>query len=295
MHMDTPVVLIIFNRPDLTKQVLEQIEKARPSQLFIISDGPRTSKRGEQELVRQARKVVENISWPCKVKRKYSDKNLGCRKSVSSGLDWVFSQVDRAIILEDDCVPHPTFFPYCEGLLERYKDNEKISMISGDNFFGENSNHSSYDFSYHSLIWGWATWRRSWDKYKIAEKLGVPYLKRNFATLNVHMNGMRLNSIKLTLLGKIVAWDYIFQYAMLISNGLCIFPNKNLVKNIGFDSNATHTKSPTFHAKLQTEALRFPLIHPKNIIVNSLFEKQMEKTYNRFYILLDILRQFFRL
>ncbi len=295
MHMDTPVVLIIFNRPELTRQVLEQIEKARPSQLFIISDGPRTSKKGEQELVQQARKVVENISWPCKVERKYSDKNLGCRKSVSSGLDWVFSQVDRAIILEDDCIPHPSFFPYCEELLERYKDNEKISMISGDNFFGENSNHSSYDFSYHSLIWGWATWRRSWNVYRIAEKNGIENFESNYSKLKTLMNLTRLQAIKKTLLGKIDTWDYIWQYAMLISNGLCIFPNKNLVKNIGFDSNATHTKRPTFHAKLQTEALRFPLIHPKNIIVNSSFEKQMEKTYNRFYIFLDIFRQFFRL
>lgn len=304
MHMDTPVVLIIFNRSGLTRQVLEQIEKARPSHLFIISDGPRTSKKGEQKRVQQTRKVVENISWPCEVKRKYSDKNLGCRESVSSGLDWVFSQVNRAIILEDDCVPHPTFFPYCEELLERYKDNEKISMISGDNFFSNSFCHSrgggnlynySYDFSYHSLIWGWATWSRTWKTYRLAEKMGVEYLEKNLHELDKFMNPTRLQAIRQTLLGKIDTWDYIWQYAILISKGLCIYPSNNLVQNIGFDVDATHTEYPTFHARLSTKELSFPLVHPKNIIVNSSFEKQMEKTYNRFYILLDIFKQFFRL
>lgn len=295
MHMDTPVVLIIFNRPELTRQVLEQIEKARPSHLFIISDGPRTSKKGEDELVRQTRNVVENVAWTCKVERKYSDKNLGCRESVSSGLDWVFSQVNRAIILEDDCVPHPTFFPYCEELLERYKDNEKISMISGDNFFQKNNSRFSYDFSYHSLIWGWATWSRTWKTYRLAEKMGVEYLEKNLHELDKFMNPTRLQAIRQTLLGKIDTWDYIWQYAILISKGFCIYPSNNLVQNIGFDIDATHTKYPTFHARLSTKELSFPLVHPKRIEVNSSFEKQMEKTYNRFYMLLDLLKQSFRL
>lgn len=291
--MKTPVVLIIFNRPNLTRQVLERIAEVKPEKLFIISDGPRNLQ--EKPLVEETRSIVEHISWKCEVVRKYADKNLGCRKSVSTGLDWVFSKVDRAIILEDDCVPNPTFFPYCEELLERYKDNEKISMISGDNFFGENSNHSSYDFSYHSLIWGWATWSRTWKTYRLAEKMGTTYLEENYNELNMSMNSTRLRAIRQTLLGKIDTWDYIWQYAILISKGLCIFPSNNLIQNIGFNVDATHTKYPTFHAKLSTKELSFPLVHPKRIEVNRSFEKQMEKTYNRFYILLDLLKQSFRL
>ena len=293
--MKTPVVLIIFNRPDLTRQVLEKIEDAKPERLFIISDGPRQAKVGEDLLVQKTRDIVKNVSWNCTVERKYSDSNLGCRKSVSSGLDWVFSRVDRAIILEDDCIPHPSFFPYCEELLERYKNDKNIAMISGNNFFGKNSNHSSYDFSYHSLIWGWATWRRAWNLYHQAEDKGAAYFDTNYIELNKRMKKNRLLSIKQTLLGKIDTWDYVWQYALLISKSLCIYPSNNLVQNIGFDVDATHTKYPTFHARLSTKKLSFPLVHPKRIEVNSSFEKQMEKTYNRFSILLDLLKQSFRL
>lgn len=290
--MKTPVVLIIFNRPDLTRQVLEKIAEAKPEKLFIISDGPRNQQ--ERLLVEEARSVVEHISWKCEVVRKYADKNLGCRKSVSTGLDWVFSQVDRAIILEDDCVPHASFFPYCEELLEKYKDDERIAMISGDNFFTSLS-QCSYGFSRHSLIWGWATWKRTWNTYHHAEKKGVVFLMDHYEELSSLMKPTRLQAIKKTLLGKIDTWDYILQYALLISKGLCIFPSVNLVRNIGFDGSATHTKRPTFHSKLQTHQIIFPLTHPKHFEVDMRFEKQMEKTYNRFYILLDLLRQFFRL
>jgi len=300
--MTTPVILIIFNRPDLTRQVLEKIAEVKPEKLFIISDGPRTSQ--EKLLVEETRSIVRHILWKCEVVRKYADKNLGCRKSVSTGLDWVFSKVDRAIILEDDCVPHASFFPYCEDLLEKYKDDERIAMISGDNFFSNSFCHSrgggnlynySYGFSRHSLIWGWATWKRTWNTYHLAEKKGVSFLTDNYGELSNLMKTTRLQAIKKTLMGQIDTWDYILQYALLISKGLCIFPRVNLVKNIGFDMSATHTKRSTFHAKLQTDPITFPLIHPKHIEVDTKFERKMENTYNRFYILFDLLRQFFRL
>jgi hypothetical protein len=290
--MESPIVFIIFNRPELTQRVFEEIKIAKPKKLFIISDGPRTTQ--EKLLVEQTRSVVEHITWKCEVVRKYADQNLGCRKSVSTGLDWVFSKVERAIILEDDCVPHSSFFPYCEELLEKYKDDERIAMISGNNFF-TSPHQYSYGFSRHSLIWGWATWKRTWEKYHHAEKKGVSFLMENYEALSSLMKSTRLQAIKKTLLGKIDTWDYILQYALLISKGLCIFPSVNLVKNTGFDMSATHTKRPTFHAKLQTHPIVFPLIHPKHIEVDGVFEKKMENTYNRFYILFDLLRQFFRL
>lgn len=161
--MKTPVVLIIFNRPTLTQKAFDEIKKVKPAQLYIISDGPRNKK--EQVLVDESRKIIEQVDWPCVIHKKFSENNLGCKISVSTGLDWVFSQVEKAIILEDDCVPDLSFFRFCEQLLIQYENNKQVMMISGDNFFKTHAEFS-YDFCHHSLIWGWATWRRAWRLYE---------------------------------------------------------------------------------------------------------------------------------
>lgn len=167
--MKAPIVLITFNRPLLTKQVFNVISKAKPSVLFLISDGPRNG--AERKLVEETRQIISLIDWPCKVFRKYSDVNLGCKISVSSGLDWVFSRADRAIILEDDCVPDPSFFTFCDDLLDKYEDNPKIMHITGSFLLGNNSvSKDSYYFSHFTSVWGWATWRRAWTKYDVAIK-----------------------------------------------------------------------------------------------------------------------------
>lgn len=175
--MNTPVVLIIFNRPLLTQIVFDEIKKIQPRQLFVISDGPRND--GEKSLVEQTRKISEQIDWKCEIFKKYSNTNLGCKISVASGLDWVFSQVEQAIILEDDCVPDITFFKFCDELLEKYKENKSIMMISGDNFFEKESTFS-YDLCHHSLIWGWATWGRAWKQYQSASTSSVDLFETKY-------------------------------------------------------------------------------------------------------------------
>lgn len=165
----TPVAFMIFNRPEKTARVFAEIRKARPTQLFIVADGPRTEQ--EKEKTDATRAVTEHIDWECEVKRNYSDVNVGCKMRVSSGISWIFENVENAIILEDDCVPEQSFFPYCQELLERYKDDTRIMHISGDNFeWGRTGNFesdASYYFSRIPHVWGWATWRRAWNLYDI--------------------------------------------------------------------------------------------------------------------------------
>lgn len=289
--MDTPVVLIIFNRPFLTQKVFDEIKKSKPKQLFVISDGPRNEE--EKKIVEETRMIIEQIDWKCNVLKKYSENNLGCKVSVSSGLDWVFSQVEKAIILEDDCIPDPTFFKFCEDLLEKYSDNKKVMMISGDNFF-EKESKFSYDFCHHSLIWGWATWRRAWRQYEVANTSKPEVFEKRRNELSQFVSTRRLDAIKKTLEGKIDTWDYLWQYAMLLNCGLCVYPSVNLVKNIGFGNAATHTKYKTFHSLLSQRPINFPLQHPTNVKSNKSFDDKISRTYHPIYSFLDVIAHFFR-
>lgn len=292
--MKTPIALFIFNRPELTQKVFDIIRKIKPKILFVISDGPRVNKGlKEKQNIEKTRSILSQIDWKCKVIKKYSDVNLGCKLSVASGLDWVFSQVEEAIILEDDCIPDLSFFPYCEELLEKYKQNNSIMMISGNNFVSFKTQFS-YDFTYHSLIWGWATWKRAWKLYQKAETDGLTYINSQRKTLYELMAKSRIKVIEKTLNGLIDTWDYIWQLALLMNNSLCIFPKANLVQNIGFGREATHTKLKTFHSFLITEPLTFPLKHPKQIKANLEFEKTISRTYSISFTLIDLIKQFFR-
>ena len=167
-----PILLIIFNRLETTERVFAQIKKIRPQALFIAADGPRQDRIGEIEKCEKVRNyVINNIDWDCQVKTLFRDKNIGCRLAVSSALDWFFSHVAQGIILEDDCLPNQSFFPYCEELLNRYQDNEKVFMISGNNFLLEpQAESTSYYFSRLTHVWGWASWRRAWSGYDISLK-----------------------------------------------------------------------------------------------------------------------------
>ena len=165
MSLSTPVAFIIFNRPDTTEIVFETIRQAKPSKLLVVADGPRTDRSGEVEKCTATRAVIERVDWECEVITNYSDVNLGCKRRVSGGIDWIFSQVEEAIILEDDCLPAPSFFQFCQTMLERYRYDDRISMIGGSNYQQENSRTSdSYFFTKYAHIWGWATWRRAWKR-----------------------------------------------------------------------------------------------------------------------------------
>lgn len=280
-QLSTPVAFIIFNRPDTTQKVFNAIRQAKPPKLLVIADGARIDKEGEAELCQQTRAIINQVDWDCEVLTNYSDVNLGYRKRVSSGLDWVFEQVEEAIILEDDCLPHPTFFRYCQELLEKYRDDERIMMISGDNFqFGRKRTEYSYYFSHYGHIWGWASWRRAWIKNDDSMKLWQELRDNNWLK-DVLGNDQAVaywSRIFQSVYDGFNTWDYIWVFTMWVNNGLCILPEVNLISNIGFGS-GTHTTSQNSPlADIAVESLSFPLKHPPFVIRNTQADNFTEQT-----------------
>ncbi len=250
--MKTPIVFIIFNRPELTQRVFEEIRRARPEILFIIADGPRPHKIQDAELCKQTRAIVEKIDWPCEVHRNYSEINLGCGKRVSSGLDWVFSQCEQAIILEDDCLPSANFFKFCEAMLDLYKNDSQIMSVSGFSPPIKDLRNLSEDYYFSKLfwMWGWATWKRAWQhydfkmtewpKYKESQKLYEHLsefrmsnqFERDFD--NVYYNNGEI--------GVVDTWDFQFVFSHFFHESIVIKPKYNLIENIGIGHHdATHT------------------------------------------------------
>lgn len=268
--LTTPVAFLIFNRPDTTEQVFEEIRLVKPPKLLVVADGPRPDRLGEAKKCAAARAVIDRVDWPCEVLTNYSDVNLGCKRRVSSGLNWVFDTVEEAIILEDDCLPHPTFFRFCEELLEKYRDDERIALIAGTNYqFGRKRTTFSYYFSRYNHIWGWASWRRSWRRYDVDMKLW-PEVRDGECLRDLLGDDLArfwTKNFEMAYNGKIDTWDYQWTFACWIHNGLSILPNVNMVSNIGFNPDATHTKdSESKVANLPVEDMEFPLSHPKFMI-----------------------------
>ncbi len=269
-QLKTPVTLFLFNRPNTTKRVFDVIRQVKPSKLLLVADGPRADRPGEAEQCAAARAAVEQVDWECDVLKHYADTNLGCMRRVASGLDWVFTTVDEAIILEDDCLPHPTFFRFCEELLEYYRDDERVMHISGDNFlFGRRRTLYSYYFSGHVHVWGWASWRRAWRHYDVTMRrwaelstggwlwdlLGDPFQAAHWTRMFDRAARQAIDT-----------WDYQWVFACWMQNGLSILPQVNLVCNIGFNRQGTRTRVRHPWADLPTQAMEFPLRHPPFLI-----------------------------
>jgi hypothetical protein len=270
-QLETPVALMVFNRPELTRRVFAAVAAARPNHLLVIADGPRTDRSGERELCDEVREIVSAVDWPCKVETNFSEENLGCRRRVISGLDWVFSLVEEAIIVEDDCLPDPTFFPYCAELLERYRDCEQIGIISGFNPMPQSFPFPySYYFTRQVLIWGWATWRRTWQKYD-ASLTAWPAVKQG-RMLERSWREQKLYEPWTGIFDKVHAgvgpdsWDYQLVYSLWTRNLLNAIPSRNLVQNIGFGEEATHTKQADPGLKIQAQNLDFPITHPPAMV-----------------------------
>jgi len=266
-QLTTPVAFIIFNRPDTTERVFAEIAKARPPKLLVVADGPRGSRPGETEKCLKTRAIIDRVDWPCEVLVNFSDVNLGCKNRVSSGIDWVFEQVEEAIILEDDCLPEPTFFRFCQELLEKYRHDERVSMISGDNFqFGQKRGDGSYYFSNFHHIWGWASWRRAWAGY---DKGAAVWPKmRDGGWLNslcLGENGSQFwsKNFQSVFDGDIDTWDYQWVLSSWTQGRLAIIPQVNLISNIGFGQDATHTIGSSIYSEMRCEPISFPLLHPR--------------------------------
>jgi len=278
-----PVLLIIFNRPDLTQRVFERIRQAGPRQLFVAADGPRSGVPADEERCARARQIVEQVDWECEVHTLFRETNLGCKRAVSSAIDWFFENVEAGIILEDDCVSHPTFFPFCAELLERYHDDERIMAISGDNFQrGRQRTPYGYYFSRYNHCWGWATWTRAWQYYDRDMKLwpeirDVGWLEDVLSgSLSVRYWARIFQSV---YEGHIDTWAYQWTFACWVQSGLSILPNANLVSNIGFHGDATHTKGSSRFANMPTEAIEFPLQHPEFVIRDAQADEFTERNH----------------
>lgn len=270
--LKTPILFLIFNRMDETKEVFEAIRKAKPSKLYIASDGARELKAGERYNVESVRTyVTKNIDWPCEVKTLFRENNLGCKVAVSGAIDWFFNNEEMGIILEDDCLPSQSFFRFCEDLLVMYKNEPTVWQITGDNFQdGMIRGKSDYYFSHHVHIWGWATWRDRWKAYDVELKSFKHHQdKRIFKRIfkQSFLVDYWLNIMSNLQAGKIDTWDYQWMYAIWSNQGVCVLPNYNLVSNIGFNNNATHTKTDQSGLSRQKSfELNFPLTHPQIII-----------------------------
>ena len=237
--LSTPVALIIFNRPEPTAAVFAAIATARPKILLIISDGARPGRAGEAEKVAAVRAIVEAVDWPCDVRTNHAAVNMGCKLRVSSGIDWVFSQVDRAIILEDDCLPSPAFFRFAEEMLDRYAEDRRIYSISGSNFSDSQAADGHY-FSNFALMWGWATWRDRWADYDVEPEMPTAELRHMWWRQPISWLYWHKIFRKLTS-GGIDTWDYQWMLTVWRNGALTVRPAVNLVQNIGFGADATHT------------------------------------------------------
>lgn len=266
-QLTTPVAFLVFNRPDTTQQVFEAIRRARPPKLLVVADGPRVDRPEEEEKCQAVRAIIDTVDWPCEILKNYSDVNLGCKMRVSSGLDWVFEQVEEAIVLEDDCLPDPTFFRFCEELLEKYRHDERIFMICGANFqFSQKRTNASYYFTRYNHIWGWASWRRAWKHYDRDIKLW-PTINAEEWLKSVIPNQRECrfwsDIFQTVYEGKIDTWDYQVNFASYINNMVSIIPSANMISNIGFGSDATHTQGVTPYANMLVSPMPFPLTHPE--------------------------------
>jgi len=261
-----PVAYIVFNRPQHTQKTFAVLRELQVPVLFLIADGPRSEHPDDQQRCARVREIVEQVDWPCEVHSNYADFNLGLKNRVSSGLDWVFEHVDRAIVLEDDCVAHPDFFSFCDQLLERYADDERVSVITGNNFQdGQHRGTGSYYFSKYNHCWGWATWRRAWDCYE-GDLEFWPSWKQSDAWKTIAPNVIERHYwediFEKTLAGQYDSWAYPWTASIWHCGGLTATPNVNLVSNIGFGRDSTHTSSSNNPLGALPTASIGELIHP---------------------------------
>jgi hypothetical protein len=284
--LSTPVLLVIFNRPETTALVFDAIRRAKPQRLYIAADGPRPDVKSDMERCALAREVVQKVDWECEVKTLFREQNLNCGLGPSSAFTWFFNQEEEGIILEDDCLPSQSFFWYCEELLERFRHDKRIMHIGGNNFLNgwRKDKDYSYYFSRTGHIWGWATWRRAWEKYDFNIELYRKMKKeRYFNTyfLNPIEKFYRLRKFDRTVNSEAVDWwDYQWDFARYINSGLAIVPEVNLVKNIGFGEDATHTLNRnSMDTQLEVNDIQLPLRHPPFVIRDVESERRYFKDF----------------
>lgn len=280
--LNTPVVLFFFLREESTIKVLEQIRKVKPPKIYLVGEGHRKDKQGEEHIVQALRKLVEEyIDWPCEVFKNYVQEDIGAGKRISSGISWVFETEEQAIFLEDDIVPSQSFFRYCEEMLNYYKNDNQIMAISGNNPIPEFEFDGDYTFSNVAHIWGWASWKRAWENYDFEIKEWPKY-KKNKTLKSAFSNKVfyefRSDEFDQAHQGKIQTWDYQFSFHFLINSGLAVIPKINMISNIGIGPNATNTISKDESFFGVAEEMKFPIKMKKSVSYDDAFDNYYFKT-----------------
>ncbi|MBR8831080.1 MAG: hypothetical protein N5P05_003787 [Chroococcopsis gigantea SAG 12.99] len=280
---DTPIVFIIFNRPATTEKVFAKIREVKPAQLLVIADGGRPDSLDDTEKCAAARRIIEGVDWDCQVIKNYSSTNLGCAKRIETGLNWVFQLVEEAIILEDDCLPDASFFPFCQQLLERYRHDGRVMQIGGHNrLFQWRLSRQSYHFSYlYGSPHGWATWRRAWNQYNLEDRAwddprNLLYLEQVIPDREDLQKFLRLCDRIFNDPDLEDEWGYKWTFVKLTGRGLSVIPATNLVTNIGCGAGGTHMKHRTLlnGSSIPKEPIGFPLVHPGTIEPDLEFETE---------------------
>lgn len=285
-NYNTPILFIIFNRKDTAQRVFNKIKEIKPKKLYVAADGPRRNRKDDIENCKKTRDIINQVDWDCDLKTLFREENLGCGKGVSGAISWLFENEDRGIILEDDCLANDDFFVYCDDLLNRYKDNDTIKIISGDNFQnGNKRGESSYYFSSYANIWGWATWRRFWREYEYdLNKYSIKELKSFYNPYSISYESRLYWKYRAQQMKKhqVDTWDYQLQFSIWRKKGLNIIPNCNLIQNIGFDSNATHTSNMKDNSEKSVKTQNIlPLIYNDNIKQNKVADKYFHNRYEK--------------
>ncbi|WP_194943043.1 nucleotide-diphospho-sugar transferase [Limnohabitans sp. 2KL-27] len=275
--LQTAVLFLVFNRPDTTKQVFKAIRQAKPPRLYVAADGPRANREGEAERVTQVREIATAVDWPCEVKTLFRDENLGCKKSVSSGINWFFENENQGIILEDDCLPVQSFFWFCEKILNKYANDTRIMMATGTNYLLDiqKQTGAEFIFSRHYSIWGWATWKRAWESYEV-DILDYESDDHKYISLNKHDEKFHQNLIKASKSKNIDTWDYQWSLNCCFNYGLCATPTVNLVSNIGtIGAHADGATENNFMPTKEIDLIRIDF--PKRIMPNMYHDAEVGK------------------
>lgn len=269
--LNTAVLFLVFNRAETTKEVFKAIRKAKPPRLYVAADGPRDGKEEEVKRVDEVRKIATNVDWDCETYTLFREENLGCKRAVSGAIDWFFEYEEMGIILEDDCLPSLSFFNFCEDLLEKYKYDNRIFIVSGYN--KQNKwNPEKYDYFFSNLggIWGWASWRRAWRYYDsdmtdLNEFIEEGYLNQLFDRKTAEIRGKNL------LNAPTSSWAYPWGFARHLNSGLACVPSKSLITNIGFGEQATHTTRKIDDINLHE--LSLPIKNNKFVVADNEYDR----------------------
>lgn len=299
--MNTAVLFIVFNRPETTAKVFEAIRCAAPTRLYVAADGSREGDKEENERCKQVREIATNVDWDCEIKTLFSDHNLGCKHGCVSAIDWFFENEEMGIILEDDVLPDHTFFQFCEELLIKYYDDSKVMHINGTNFSKNYSDSkNSYFFSKLPIIWGWASWRRTWEKYD-SEIASWRYVNKNEIfkknNFNYIVKSFWSRNFDSVYNNKKDTWCHQYDYFIWSSQGSSVTPSKNLINNIGFGEHATHTvESLGSGSNMESFEMEFPLVHPLKENIDMKYDNELFRDHykcNFFYYALYIIYDYF--